>query len=184
MHVVGSNHDVGLDARAVGEGHSTDDASTSVRSSSSAAAKAARPKQRHRDGRRAVDRPRTVERLQSEIKIWAPGSSPMARIWIRCGGPFGAGHGQTAESIRAVLDEGRQAGRLRKDLDTRAAAFLLQDCFIGALCRWAATDTDALEQHLQPARPRHTRTPPLNGGAEARAVPPSGYAPTCRAGWP
>ena len=44
---------------------STDDGSTSVRISSSAAAKAARPEQRHRDGRRAVGRPRTVERLDN-----------------------------------------------------------------------------------------------------------------------
>ena len=76
---------------------------------------------------------------------------PMVRTWIRCGGPFGPGHGQTAESIRTVLDEGQQAGQLRKDLDTRTAALLLQDTFLGALCRWAAADTDSLEQHLQPA---------------------------------
>ena len=97
---------------------------------------------------------RIVEGLQVATALDDSDSAarrPMTRIWIRCGGPFGAGHGQTAESIRAVLDEGQQAGQLRKDLDTRAAAFLLQDSFIGALCRWAATDTDALEQHLQPA---------------------------------
>jgi TetR/AcrR family transcriptional regulator, cholesterol catabolism regulator len=76
---------------------------------------------------------------------------PMVRTWIRCGGPFGPGHGQTAESIRTVLDAGQQAGQLRKDLDTRTAALLLQDTFLGALCRWAAADTDSLEQHLQPA---------------------------------
>jgi len=76
---------------------------------------------------------------------------PMVRTWIRCGGPFGPGHGQTAESIRTVLNAGQQAGQLRKDLDTRTAALLLQDTFLGALCRWAAADTDSLEQHLQPA---------------------------------
>lgn len=97
---------------------------------------------------------RIVEGLQVATGLYDSDSvarRPMTRIWIRCGGPFGAGHGQTAESIRAVLDEGRQAGQLRKDLDIRAAAFLLQDSFIGALCRWAATDTDSLEQHVRPA---------------------------------
>ncbi|MGY4647173.1 TetR/AcrR family transcriptional regulator [Mycobacterium sp. URHB0021] len=96
---------------------------------------------------------RIVEGLQAATALYDSDSvarRPMTRIWIRCGGPFGAGHGQTAESIRAVLDEGRQAGQLRKDLDIGAAAFLLQDSFIGALCRWAATDTDSLEQHVQP----------------------------------
>jgi hypothetical protein len=76
---------------------------------------------------------------------------PMLRIWIRCGGPFGPGHGQTAEFIRAFLDEGKSAGDVRKDLDTSMAGLVLQDVYIGALCRWAASETDTLEQHLQPA---------------------------------
>lgn len=76
---------------------------------------------------------------------------PMLRTWIRCGGPFGPGHGQTAEFIRAVLDEGKGAGDVRKDLDTSTAGLVLQDVYIGALCRWAASETDSLEQHLQPA---------------------------------
>jgi TetR/AcrR family transcriptional regulator, cholesterol catabolism regulator len=75
----------------------------------------------------------------------------MVRTWIRCGGPFGAGHGQTAEFIRAVLDEGKDAGQVRTDLDTGTAGSVLQDVFIGALCRWAATETDSLKQHLHPA---------------------------------
>jgi TetR/AcrR family transcriptional regulator, cholesterol catabolism regulator len=76
---------------------------------------------------------------------------PMLRTWIRCGGPFGPGHGQTAEFIRAVLDEGKSAGDVRNDLDTSTAGLVLQDVYVGALCRWAASETDSLEQHLQPA---------------------------------
>jgi TetR/AcrR family transcriptional regulator, cholesterol catabolism regulator len=76
---------------------------------------------------------------------------PMLRIWIRCGGPFGPGHGQTADFIRAFLDEGKSAGDVRKDLDTSMAGLVLQDVYIGALCRWAASETDSLQQHLQPA---------------------------------
>ncbi len=96
---------------------------------------------------------RILEGIKNVVALYDTDSAvrrPMVRIWIRCGGPFGPGHGQTAESIRTVLDEGREAGQLRKDLDTRAAALLLQDVFLGALCRWAAA-TDSLEQHLQSA---------------------------------
>jgi TetR/AcrR family transcriptional regulator, cholesterol catabolism regulator len=76
---------------------------------------------------------------------------PMLRIWIRCGGPFGPGHGRTAKFIQAVLDEGKTAGDVRKDLDTSTAGLVLQDVYVGALCRWATTETDTLEQHLHPA---------------------------------
>ncbi len=75
----------------------------------------------------------------------------MVRTWIRCGGPFGPDHGQTAEFIRALLDDGKSTGQVRNDLDTSVAGSVLQDVFVGALCRWAATETDSLEQHLQPA---------------------------------
>jgi TetR/AcrR family transcriptional regulator, cholesterol catabolism regulator len=75
----------------------------------------------------------------------------MVRTWIRCGGPFGPAHGQTAEFIRALLDEGKNTGQVRDDLDTLIAGLVLQDVFLGALCRWAATETDSLKQHLQPA---------------------------------
>ena len=75
----------------------------------------------------------------------------MVRTWIRCGGPFGPDHGQTAEFIRALLDEGKKTGQVRDDLDTSVAASVFQDVFLGALCRWAASDADSLEHHLQPA---------------------------------
>jgi TetR/AcrR family transcriptional regulator, cholesterol catabolism regulator len=74
----------------------------------------------------------------------------MVRIWIRCGGPFGPAHGQTAEFIRELLDEGKNTGEVRDDLDTLSAGLVLQDVFLGALCRWAATETDSLEHHLEP----------------------------------
>ncbi len=75
----------------------------------------------------------------------------MVRTWIRCGGPFGPGHGQTADFIRSVLDEAKNTGRLRNDLDTAVAGSVLQDVFVGTLCRWAATETDSLEERLQSA---------------------------------
>ena len=96
---------------------------------------------------------RIVGGFKAAVKLYDADSTarrPMVRIWIRCGGPFGPDHGQTAESIRLVLEESRQAGQLRRGLDTHTAALLLQDAFVGALCRWAATDKDSLEQHLQP----------------------------------
>jgi hypothetical protein len=36
-------------------------------------------------------------------------------------------------------------------LDRNGQDLLLHGVFIGFLCRWAATPTDTLEQHLQPA---------------------------------
>lgn len=78
---------------------------------------------------------------------------PMLRIWIRCAGPFGPGHGQTAEYIRAFLDEGQSAGNVRKDLDTSAAGLVLQDVYIGALLPVGKV-RNRLPRATPPTRPR------------------------------
>ncbi len=53
-------------------------------------------------------------------------------------------------------------GNCARDLDTRTAALLLQDAFVGALCRWAAADT-GLVRATSPtrARSRHAPASPL-----------------------
>jgi TetR/AcrR family transcriptional regulator, cholesterol catabolism regulator len=97
---------------------------------------------------------RILEGLQSVAPLYDADETTrrvMVRTWIRCGGPFGPGHGQTAEFIRTLLDEGKKTGQFRDDLDTSVAASVFQDVFLGALCRWAASDADSLEHHLQPA---------------------------------
>lgn len=97
---------------------------------------------------------RIIEGLKSVASLYGADETTrrvMVRTWIRCGGPFGPDHGQTAELIRALLDEGKKTGHVRKDLETSVAGSVLQDVFLGALCRWASTEADSLEQHLQPA---------------------------------
>ena len=66
----------------------------------------------------------------------------MVRTSIRCGGPFGPDHGQTEEFIRALLDDGKSAGRMHNDLDTSVAGSVLQDVFSEALCRWTAAKAE------------------------------------------
>lgn len=76
---------------------------------------------------------------------------PMVCTWIRCGGPFGVGHGRTAEAIEALLKEGQHRGEVPDSLDAATAGRVVQDVYIGALCRWAASERGSLRKHLLPA---------------------------------